>query len=124
MVFTPLLASTTVGTLDPRCVTVSLTQINKALYRPQNQLYIAEAKHVDSEKQVVHCLSADNIKFSIAYDKLAICTGSQVNNSLCDIQRGMLLAEKKYPSRLNSLLINYGQLFEFLCTLHQVTKYE
>lgn len=82
MVFTPLLASTTVGTLDPRSVTVSLTQINKALYRPQNQLYIAEAKFVDPEKQIVQCISNDNMQFDIGYDKLAICTGSQVKECM------------------------------------------
>ncbi|GFH15422.1 pyr_redox_2 domain-containing protein, partial [Haematococcus lacustris] len=42
MVFTPLLASTTVGTLDPRSVAVHITDIQKALFWPQNSLYIAE----------------------------------------------------------------------------------
>ncbi|GMH42376.1 hypothetical protein BSKO_10295 [Bryopsis sp. KO-2023] len=77
MVFTPLLASTTVGTLDPRSVAVHVTQINDALYKPQNQLYIAEAKHVDPMNRKVRCVSEDGLKFDVGYDKLAICTGSQ-----------------------------------------------
>lgn len=85
MVFTPLLASTTVGTLDPRSVTVHLTQINKALNEPQNQLYIATAKNVDPVSKTVKCISNDNLEFDIKYDKLAVCTGSQVRSNPLDV---------------------------------------
>jgi NADH:ubiquinone reductase (non-electrogenic) len=37
MVFTPLLASTTVGTLEARSVALHITTIQKALKQPQNQ---------------------------------------------------------------------------------------
>lgn len=37
MVFTPLLASTTVGTLEARSVALHITTIQKALHQPQNQ---------------------------------------------------------------------------------------
>jgi hypothetical protein len=37
MVFTPLLASTTVGTLEARSVALHITSIQKALQQPQNQ---------------------------------------------------------------------------------------
>jgi len=77
MVFTPLLASTTVGTLDARSVAVHITDIQKALFMPQNQLFIAEAKAVFPERKVVECLSNDGLRFYVSYDKLAICTGSQ-----------------------------------------------
>lgn len=77
MVFTPLLAATTVGTLDPRSVTVHVTQIQKALHEPQNQFYMASCENVNIEEQKVEC-EADGVKFDVHYDKLAICTGSQV----------------------------------------------
>lgn len=37
MVFTPLLASATVGTIEARSVAVHITSIQKALNEPQNQ---------------------------------------------------------------------------------------
>jgi NADH:ubiquinone reductase (non-electrogenic) len=37
MVFTPLLASTTVGTLEARSVALHITSIQSALHQPQNQ---------------------------------------------------------------------------------------
>lgn len=37
MVFTPLLASATTGTLEARSVAVAITSIQKALFEPQNQ---------------------------------------------------------------------------------------
>ncbi|CAD7695202.1 unnamed protein product [Ostreobium quekettii] len=77
MVFTPLLASTTVGTLDPRSVTVHVTQIQRALYLPQNQFYVADATSLDPEARLVHCRSEDGKSFQIKYDRLAVCTGSQ-----------------------------------------------
>lgn len=80
MVFTPLLASTTVGTLDPRSVTVHITQIQKALHQPQNQYYMASCVNVDTEKQEVEC-DSDGVTFYVGYDKLAICTGSQAMKS-------------------------------------------
>ncbi|GIL54148.1 hypothetical protein Vafri_9702 [Volvox africanus] len=77
MVFTPLLASTTVGTLEPRSVAVHMNDIQPALSSPSNSLYIAEAQAVDPAGRTVTCRSADGVSFSVSYDKLAICTGSQ-----------------------------------------------
>ncbi|KAJ9514051.1 hypothetical protein QJQ45_021142 [Haematococcus lacustris] len=77
MVFTPLLASTTVGTLDPRSVAVHITDIQKALFWPQNSLYIAEATAVLPDKKVVQARSDDGVMFEVAYDKLVVATGSQ-----------------------------------------------
>lgn len=37
MVFTPLLASTTTGTIEARSVAVHIMSIQKALHEPQNQ---------------------------------------------------------------------------------------
>ncbi|EFJ46064.1 hypothetical protein VOLCADRAFT_63040, partial [Volvox carteri f. nagariensis] len=77
MVFTPLLASTTVGTLEPRSVAVHMNDIQPALSSPSNALYIAEAQSVDPTSHTVTCQSADGMSFAVSYDKLAICTGSQ-----------------------------------------------
>ena len=77
MVFTPLLASTTVGTLDPRSVTVHVTQIQRALNDPQNQFYVAEAFSVDPVNKMVSCRSEDGVEFPIEYDRLVVSTGSQ-----------------------------------------------
>ncbi|KAG2490335.1 hypothetical protein HYH03_011284 [Edaphochlamys debaryana] len=76
MVFTPLLASTTVGTLEPRSVAVHMHEIQPALSRPSNGLFIAEAESVDPVARSVTCHSTDGVRFEVPYDKLAICTGS------------------------------------------------
>jgi NADH:ubiquinone reductase (non-electrogenic) len=78
MVFTPLLASTTVGTLDAKSVAVHIAAIQKAITQPQNAMYIAEAKAVFPDRKTVECQSEDGLSFYVNYDKLAICTGSQV----------------------------------------------
>ncbi|KAG2422820.1 hypothetical protein HXX76_015764 [Chlamydomonas incerta] len=77
MVFTPLLASTTVGTLEPRSVAVHLHEIQPGLSRPSSGLFIADAQAVDTAARTVTCRSADGVDFTVEYDKLAICTGSQ-----------------------------------------------
>lgn len=77
MVFTPLLASTTVGTLEPRSVAVHILDIQKALFQPQNSFYNAEAVAVLPDRKLIECKSEDGIKFFVNYDKLAIATGSQ-----------------------------------------------
>jgi len=76
MVFTPLLASTTVGTLDFRSVTVSMRNIQPALAVGTNKYFNAKALDVNHEDQVVLC-EADGKEFEVQYDELAICTGAQ-----------------------------------------------
>lgn len=124
--FTPLLASTTVGTLEPRSVAVHLHEIQPCLSRPSSSVFIAgadcaggrrrhrsgmredrrqtipnrapldachtyparctpvprpfppDAHAVDAASRTVTCRSVDGLDFSVQYDKLAICTGSQV----------------------------------------------
>merc|ERR1719182_464946 len=77
MVFTPLLASTTVGTLDFRSVAVSIRSLQPALGLEPNHFYTAKAKAVDPEAQTVTCVSDDGGEFEVQYDKLAIATGAQ-----------------------------------------------
>uniref|UniRef100_A0A383VNM9 NADH:ubiquinone reductase (non-electrogenic) n=1 Tax=Tetradesmus obliquus TaxID=3088 RepID=A0A383VNM9_TETOB len=76
MVFTPLLASTTVGTLEARSVALHITSIQKALQQPQNQYVQAEATAIFPDRQLIEARSVDGVKFYIGYNKLAICTGS------------------------------------------------
>lgn len=52
--------------------------IQRALFQPQNSMIIADAVSVYPDRKVVECRSADGLKFYVPYDKLAICTGSQV----------------------------------------------
>ncbi|CAK0752207.1 hypothetical protein CVIRNUC_002128 [Coccomyxa viridis] len=78
MVFTPLLASTCVGTLECRAVALSLTDIQPHLKDTWNKFFLADALAIDHDRKVVTCnngSSEDN--FEVAYDKLAIATGSQ-----------------------------------------------
>jgi hypothetical protein len=62
MVFTPLLASTTVGTLEARSVALHITSIQKALQQPQNQyvqvcgqLSVADCQIVVLLVLLLHC---------------------------------------------------------------------
>ena len=76
-VFTPLLSSTCVGTLEARAVTLSVVDLQKALKSPQNFYFSAEAVSVLPEERVVEARSSDGVRFFVDYDVLAISTGSQ-----------------------------------------------
>ena len=78
MVFTPLLTSVCVGTLEFRSVAVSIMSLQKHLKEPQNNYFLASAQNVDPEKKVVHCKDEEGKEFSVSYDKLVVATGSQV----------------------------------------------
>ncbi|EIE24104.1 mitochondrial type-II NADH dehydrogenase [Coccomyxa subellipsoidea C-169] len=77
MVFTPLLASTCVGTLEPRSVALPLTDIQPQLKQLQNKYYAADAVAIDKDKQVVTCTEDGVEEFDVKFDMLAIATGSQ-----------------------------------------------
>jgi hypothetical protein len=49
-----------------------------ALQDPQNQYVQAEATAIFPDRKLVEARSADGLKFYVNFDKLAICTGSQV----------------------------------------------
>jgi NADH:ubiquinone reductase (non-electrogenic) len=76
MVFTPLLASTAVGTLEFRSVALPVRDIQPALTWPQNNYLAAEAKSIHPDKREVECESADGAKFWLSYDLLVIATGA------------------------------------------------
>ncbi|XP_030488207.2 internal alternative NAD(P)H-ubiquinone oxidoreductase A2, mitochondrial [Cannabis sativa] len=84
MVFTPLLASTCVGTLEFRSVAEPVSRIQSALAsNPNSYFYLASCSGVDTEKHEVYCetvsnggLSNEPYRFKVAYDKLVIASGA------------------------------------------------
>ncbi|XP_043690202.1 internal alternative NAD(P)H-ubiquinone oxidoreductase A1, mitochondrial-like [Telopea speciosissima] len=85
MVFTPLLASTCVGTLEFRSVAEPVTQIQSALATsPNSYFYLANCTGIDMEKHEVFCEAVGNVgqsnepyRFKVPYDKLVIATGAE-----------------------------------------------
>ncbi|XWS52976.1 hypothetical protein CRYUN_Cryun11dG0118300 [Craigia yunnanensis] len=87
MVFTPLLASTCVGTLEFRSVAEPITRIQPSISSaPGSYFFLANSTGVDTESHEVHCETvtdgADTLdpwKFKISYDKLVIASGAQAS---------------------------------------------
>lgn len=77
MVFTPLLASTCIGTLEPRGVCQAIADLQPALKQPQNFYYAASAMAVHPNERIIEARSEDGLRFFVEYDILAISTGSQ-----------------------------------------------
>lgn len=85
MVFTPLLASTCVGTLEFRSVAEPVNRIQSALSgAPNSYFYLANCTGIDTDKHEVYCeavhtagLPYDPYRFKVAYDKLVIAAGAE-----------------------------------------------
>ncbi|CAK9141786.1 unnamed protein product [Ilex paraguariensis] len=85
MVFTPLLASTCVGTLEFRSVAEPVSQIQSALSKdPNSYFYLASCTGINKDKHEVYCetvsdggLPHEPYKFKVAYDKLVIAAGAE-----------------------------------------------
>ncbi|KAJ6999727.1 internal alternative NAD(P)H-ubiquinone oxidoreductase A1 [Populus alba x Populus x berolinensis] len=85
MVFTPLLASTCVGTLEFRSVAEPVNRIQSALATsPESYFYMASCFGIDTDKHEVYCetvsnggLPHDPYQFRVAYDKLVIAAGAE-----------------------------------------------
>ncbi|MED6193597.1 Internal alternative NAD(P)H-ubiquinone oxidoreductase A1, mitochondrial [Stylosanthes scabra] len=85
MVFTPLLASTCVGTLEFRSVAEPIARIQPAIStEPGSYFFLANCTSIDTDHHLVHCetvtegeQSLDPWKFTISYDKLVIALGAQ-----------------------------------------------
>ncbi|KAI8371696.1 FAD/NAD-P-binding domain-containing protein [Radiomyces spectabilis] len=77
-VFTPLLASTSVGTLEFRCITEPVRGYSKDV-----DYHEAWCNKIDFDNQLIHCSSNldDNKdeKFTLDYDKLVISVGAYSN---------------------------------------------
>ena len=76
-VFTPLLASTAVGTLEFRCIQEPI----RTVLGPKGQFVQAKARSLDPENKVLICESVHNDTFELEYDKLVIAVGVQTNVS-------------------------------------------
>ncbi|KAB2603782.1 internal alternative NAD(P)H-ubiquinone oxidoreductase A1 [Pyrus ussuriensis x Pyrus communis] len=85
MVFTPLLASTCVGTLEFRSVAEPVSHIQSAMATsPNSYFYLASCVGLDTGKHEVYCetvsdggLSHEPYRFKVAYDKLVIAAGAE-----------------------------------------------
>jgi Pyridine nucleotide-disulphide oxidoreductase len=74
-VFTPLLASTAVGTLEFRCIQEPI----RTHLGPKGGFLQAKARTLDPVRKTIVCESVDNDLFEIAYDKLVIAVGVKTN---------------------------------------------
>ncbi|KAH0932422.1 hypothetical protein HID58_009539 [Brassica napus] len=87
MVFTPLLASTCVGTLEFRSVAEPISRIQPAISRePGSFFFLANCSRLDADSHEVHCETlTDGLntlkpwKFKIAYDKLVVACGAEAS---------------------------------------------
>ncbi|KAG9129587.1 hypothetical protein Leryth_014429 [Lithospermum erythrorhizon] len=87
MVFTPLLASTCVGTLEFRSVAEPIGRIQPAIStQPGSYYFLANCQMIDFNNHVVNCKSlpegAGNLEpwdFNISYDKLIIAAGAEAS---------------------------------------------
>lgn len=87
MVFTPLLASTCVGTLEFRSVAEPIGRIQPAISKePGSYYFLANCTSVDADSHTVHCETvtdgSDSLepwKFKVAYDKLVVASGAQAS---------------------------------------------
>lgn len=77
MVFTPLLASSCVGTVHNQSVIENIRHLQPALRAPQNHFYLAHAKSIDTYNKTIDCVSDNNTTFRIGFDKLVIATGGK-----------------------------------------------
>ncbi|KHN00116.1 internal alternative NAD(P)H-ubiquinone oxidoreductase A2, mitochondrial-like [Glycine soja] len=85
MVFTPLLASTCVGTLEFRTVAEPVSRIQNSLARdPNSYFFLASCTGIDTGKHEIYCKAVNNgglpqepYQFKVAYDKLVIASGSE-----------------------------------------------
>lgn len=74
-VFTPLLASTAVGTLEFRCIQEPI----RTVLGPKGQFIQAKARSLDPDNKKIVCQSVHNDTFEFEYDKLVIAVGVQTN---------------------------------------------
>ena len=77
--FTPLLASTTVGTLEFRSI---IEPIRNAGFRDEHHFHQSYATSLDPEKQVVRCISAldPGLSYDVSYDVMVIGVGAVPND--------------------------------------------
>lgn len=77
--FTPLLASTTVGTLEFRSI---IEPVRNAGFSDEHNFHLSYARELDVEGKVLHCESALALgnTYQVPYDKLVIGVGAVAND--------------------------------------------
>lgn len=78
--FTPLLPSTAVGTLEFRSVAEPMRSQMK--FETDHKLRIATVESIDPKQKLVHCVGdvgGEELKFQLPYDKLVVGAGSVSN---------------------------------------------
>ena len=79
-VFTPLLPSTAVGTLEFRCIQ---EPIRSVLSNDNGSAFVhAKARKLDPINKTIQCESVHNDVFDVEYDKLIIAVGVKTNVSI------------------------------------------
>ncbi|XP_008805242.1 internal alternative NAD(P)H-ubiquinone oxidoreductase A1, mitochondrial-like [Phoenix dactylifera] len=89
MVFTPLLASTCVGTLEFRSVAEPIGRIQPSISTtPGSYFFLGRCAFIDPDSHTVHCetvtdgSASDTLepwKFKVSYDKLVIASGAEAS---------------------------------------------
>jgi NADH dehydrogenase FAD-containing subunit len=74
-VFTPLLASTAVGTLEFRCIQEPV----RTVLGPKGSFIQAKARSLDPVNKKLTCESVHNDIFDLEYDRLVIAVGVKTN---------------------------------------------
>ncbi|XP_038059705.1 probable NADH dehydrogenase [Patiria miniata] len=76
--FTPLLASTTVGTLEFRSI---IEPVRNTGFRKTDHFHLSEAVGLDVDKKELHCQSVikPDMTYALSYDKLVIGVGAVSN---------------------------------------------
>ncbi|XP_072035082.1 probable NADH dehydrogenase [Amphiura filiformis] len=76
--FTPLLASTTVGTLEFRSI---IEPVRNVGFRQSDHFHLSQAVSLDMDRKVLKCQSVidEKMTYDISYDKLVIGVGSMSN---------------------------------------------
>ncbi len=77
MVFTPLLASSCVGTLHSLSVIENVRHIQPNLRDPDNHFYLGIVNFIDKTNKKIHCKAVNDKTFEVDYDKLVIATGGK-----------------------------------------------
>ncbi|KAF0692612.1 Aste57867_16315 [Aphanomyces stellatus] len=74
--YTPLLASTTVGTLEFRSIT---EPVRETAFRHEQDFILASVKSIDTAAKQLECKSslADNLAYKVDYDMLVLACGSR-----------------------------------------------
>jgi len=76
--FTPLLASTTVGTLEFRSI---IQPVRVTKFRDESHFHLASVVDIDAKNDTIHCRSTldEKVEYNLSYDRLVLAIGAQPN---------------------------------------------